>query len=75
MEIDWNEMIGYVAMAFVAISIAMKDLKKLRVFNLIGAICFVIYSMVGDKILYPVLILNALLAVLNTYHIFKLKSK
>ena len=65
--------IGYVAMVFVALSIAMKDVKKLRVFNLTGAIFFIVYGFFIES--YPVLILNAILALLNGIHIMKLKKE
>jgi hypothetical protein len=65
--------IGYIAMVFVALSIAMKDVKKLRVLNLTGAICFIVYGFFIES--NPVLILNAILASLNGYHIMKLKKE
>ena len=67
------EAIGYVAMVFVALSIAMKDIRKLRLFNLTGALCFIIYGFFIES--YPVLILNTILATLNGYHLMKLNKK
>ena len=67
------EAIGYVAMVFVALSIAMKDIRKLRLFNLTGALCFIIYGFFIES--YPVLILNTILATLNGYHLTKLNKK
>ena len=67
------EAIGYVAMVFVALSIAMKDIRKLRLFNLTGALFFIIYGFFIES--YPVLILNTILATLNGYHLMKLNKK
>lgn len=40
------ELFGYFASIIVAISFLMKSINKLRLVNTLGAMCFVIYSVV-----------------------------
>lgn len=41
---NWAEYVGYVASAFVVGSFLLKEIKTIRLVNLIGCICFVIYG-------------------------------
>lgn len=68
-----SELVGYAAMLFVGISIAMKDIKKLRVWNLIGAITFVVYGVLIKA--NPVILLNLMLTIFNIYYLVKLKKE
>ena len=52
--------IGYAASFFIILSFMLKDLKKVRLINLIGCICFVIYG-VFSGMLWPIIIPNAIL--------------
>lgn len=72
-EFNLTEGIGYLAMLLVAVSIMMNNLKWLRVFNLSGAIVFIIYGLVIAS--YPIVILNAFLAIVNTYYLVKPKKE
>lgn len=67
------EYLGYLASAFLVISLTMSDVVKLRWFNLVGCIFFTVYGMAIDAL--PVALTNGLLAVLNIYHLFKLHNK
>lgn len=62
--------IGYVASFFVVLSFVLKDLKKVRLVNLVGCICFVIYGIFNDM-LWPIIIPNAILCVIQLYHLLK----
>ena len=64
---------GYLGFIFVALSLSMKDIKWLRLLNLVGAIIFVFYGIIKGGIM-PVVILNAYLTVTNSYHLFKLNQ-
>ena len=66
---DFIEILGYVAMIFVAGSFLLKDVTKLRLVNSIGAICFVIYGLLIGSI--PVAGLNVFVVCVNAYYILK----
>lgn len=70
MNPEVTEYVGYAASIFVVASFLMKDLKKVRVVNLIGCICFVIYGYYNGM-LWPIIIPNAILAFIQIYHILK----
>ncbi|MCI5055977.1 MAG: hypothetical protein MRY83_07695 [Flavobacteriales bacterium] len=65
-----HEIIGYAASIFVAVSLSMSNMRKLRWLNLIGAATFVIYALVSPQKLYPVAIVNAYIAFMNIYYLF-----
>lgn len=63
--------IGYAASLFVVLSFAVKNnLKKTRIINLIGCICFVIYGFMKGN-LWPVIIPNAFVCFLQFYHLLR----
>ena len=62
--------VGYAASFFVVLSFILKDLRKVRVVNLIGCILFVIYG-VFSNMLWPIIIPNAILCVIQIYHLVK----
>lgn len=68
-----NEWLGYAAALLVVISLVMTDIKRLRIINLIGCFLFVAYGILIGA--YPVAAMNAVAAVVNLYHLFKLRSK
>jgi hypothetical protein len=61
------EVIGYIATFFVLISFLSKELKKLRILNSVGGTLFVIYGVLFNS--WPVIITNALIVVINIYHL------
>ena len=68
------EILGYVAMVAVGVSIAMKKVYYLRIWNLIGAVLFTIYGYLIES--NPVMILNIILTLLNIYYLVQMaKSK
>lgn len=61
------EIFGYIGTALIIVSMMMKSINKLRIFNISGAIISIIYSaLIGA---WPVVVLNACLTVVNTYHL------
>lgn len=64
--------IGYAASFFVVLSFVLKDIKKIRIVNLIGCILFVIYGIFSNY-LWPIIIPNAILCFIQAYHIIKNK--
>lgn len=65
------EYLGYFASALLVTSLAMSDVYKLRWFNLAGCIAFTFYGVAIEA--WPVALTNALLALVNLYHLHKLK--
>jgi len=61
---------GYAASLFILLSFIFKDVKKIRIVNLIGCIFFVIYGYYSGP-LWPVIIPNALLCGVQVYHLLK----
>jgi hypothetical protein len=60
--------IGYAASFFIVLSFILKDLRKIRIVNMVGCVCFVIYGMFSGM-LWPVIIPNALLCLVQFYHL------
>jgi uncharacterized protein with PQ loop repeat len=52
--------IGYSASVFIVLSFILKDVRKIRIVNMIGCICFVIYG-IFSGMLWPVIIPNGLI--------------
>ena len=63
------EVFGYIGTALVIISMMMKSINKLRIFNISGAIISAIYSAIIQA--WPVVLLNVALTVINTYRLTK----
>ena len=72
MEETTIEYIGYVAMAFIGISFLMKDIRKLRLLNLIGAGLFIVYGILLKK--PPIYLLNSFIVLVNIYYLFPKKE-
>lgn len=68
-NINAVEIFGYFASILVAISFLMKSIKTLRLINIIGSTCFVIYSIAIHA--WPVALINTFIVGINLYHIFK----
>jgi|TARA_B110000971_G_C20022714_1_gene507169 hypothetical protein len=66
------EYIGYVAMAFIGISFLMKDIRKLRLLNLIGAGLFIFYGILLKQ--PPIYLLNSFILLVNIYYLFQKKE-
>lgn len=65
--------VGYAASFFVVLSFVLKDLRKVRIVNLIGCILFVVYGIFSDY-LWPIIIPNAILCLIQGYHLIKKES-
>lgn len=61
------EMLGYLASFFVAVSLTMRSLTKLRVINLIGSLLFTGYGLIISA--YPVAMVNAFIVLVNLYYL------
>lgn len=66
------ELVGYASSLFIAISLMMTDIFKLRIINSIGCLLFVIYGL--NVKAYPVALANAIIIIINLYNLYKLKG-
>lgn len=72
-EIPLTEWVGYAAMLALLISFMMKDVRKLRFINSIGAVLFVIYGfMLATS--WPIVITNLAILGINFYYLFVRKN-
>ncbi len=67
---NWIEWLGYFSSVMVAISLLMTSIVKLRIFNLIGSGCFIVYGLLIKAI--PVAAINTIAVIINCYQLYKL---
>lgn len=65
------EIIGLLGTLFVLLSFLMKDLKKVRIINIIGAVLFVVYGVLINA--YSTWILNGVLIIIHIIFLTKRK--
>ena len=70
MNPEITNIIGYAASFFIVLSFVLKDIRKIRIVNLVGCICFVIYGIFSD-FLWPIIFPNAILCGVQLYHLVK----
>ncbi|HCG8755870.1 TPA: YgjV family protein [Vibrio parahaemolyticus] len=73
MEMNMVEILGYAASIMVAISLTMKDIVKLRIFNFIGCALFTAYGLMIDS--WPVVLTNGFIACVNVYFLAKMQQE
>ena len=61
------ELLGYMASVFVAVSLMMRSVTKLRVINLVGAVLFTVYGLIIAA--YPVAVVNGFIVLVNIYYL------
>lgn len=69
-NISPTELFGYLGSFLVALSLTMGDMFWLRVFNLAGALIFVVYGFIIKS--YPVAFLNLFITLANVYYLNQL---
>lgn len=67
--ISWEELIGYLGMTFIVLSFSFKNIRTLRILNLIGAVASLIYGLVTQT--YPTAALNAFCIIINITQLIK----
>ncbi len=72
MEFNLIEMVGYAASVFVAISLMMTNVVRLRWINMTGCILFTIYGAVIGA--WPVALMNGFCVGINIYNLIKLSK-
>ena len=69
-----TEIVGYLASLIVLLSFLMKDLKKLRLVNIIGCLVFTVYGvLLGFSI--PIIVTNLTIVVINVVYLIKLNKE
>lgn len=63
------ELLGYIASLITVISFLMKDVKILRIVNLIACVMFVVYGLLINS--YPLALVNLIVAFINIFYLFK----
>lgn len=69
----WIEIIGYVASAFVVVSITQTSILRLRLLGLVGSLIFIAYSIAIGA--YPIAIVNVIITGLHLWYLRKLIRK
>jgi hypothetical protein len=69
---NWFEIIGYLGSVFIAASLTMKNIWKLRLLNMAGAVLFAVYGLIIHA--YPVFLLNAFNASVNVFFLTQIKN-
>ncbi|WP_223033801.1 uroporphyrinogen decarboxylase [Hanstruepera marina] len=74
-EITGVELVGYSASLMVLLSFTMKDVKKLRLVNIIGCLLFIIYGFLMPtlRVGLPIIIANFAICMVNCYYLLKVK--
>lgn len=71
MDTAFVDYIGYAASTVIIVSFLLKNLRHLRVVNLVGCILFILYGSLGAKVFWPVVIPNAVIGLVQVYHLIK----
>jgi len=66
-NIEMIEWLGYLGSVFVAMSLMMTSIIKLRIINMMGAICFAVYGFTIHAM--PVAVINSVLIIINLYYL------
>ncbi len=69
-ELNYIEILGYVASILIAISITMQSVVKLRVINFIGAVMLGTYGVFIESM--PIILVNYFIGLTNVYFLYKL---
>ena len=68
-----TEWVGYLAMVTLLVSFMMKNVRKLRLINSLGAVLFVFYGfMLATS--WPIIITNFAIICINLYYLFVKKN-
>ncbi|HPF97923.1 MAG: uroporphyrinogen decarboxylase [Flavobacteriaceae bacterium] len=75
--ITGTEIVGYLASFMVLLSFTIKDVKKIRMVNMLGCILFVIYGFLipSLRVGLPIIIANAAILGTHIFYLLKRDSK
>ncbi len=66
---NYIEIIGYLASAFVLLSFVMKEMTKLRIVNIVGCSFFIAYGILIPS--WPIIITNVAIVCVNAFYLIK----
>lgn len=66
------ELLGYLASLLIAISLLMRFVFRLRLINLVGAVCFFVYGLLIAA--YPIAAVNAVIIGINLYYLREMRQ-
>ena len=66
---NWVELVGYVASAFVVLSFAMSSIVKIRTISLVGSVFYVAYGVLIGSV--PIILANATIVVFHCIALFR----
>lgn len=69
------EIIGYIASAIVLISFLTKNIKQLRIINIVGCSVFIIYGIMLEPLSVPIILTNTSIVFINIYFLIKMKTR
>jgi hypothetical protein len=69
-NISITEVIGYIGTLLVLISFLMKDMKKLRIGNIIGSSTFILYGILLHYSV-PIILTNVSIVLINAFYLVK----
>lgn len=69
---NWFELIGIAGTLFVLLSFLMKDLRWVRIINIVGAILFVVYGILINAL--STWLLNGILVIIHIVYLTKKKN-
>lgn len=71
----WNiEYVGYAASFFVLLSFVMKDMKTLRLINIVGCSFFIAYGFMIPGVSWPIVVTNVAIVIVNLYYLLKVSK-
>ena len=70
---ELHEIIGWVGNIFVIIQFTMSDMKKLRVYGVIGASIWLVVAVLINNA--PLMALNVIIIVIQIYHLWKIRKE
>lgn len=65
----WFEVIGIAGTLFVLLSFLMKDIRKVRIINIVGAVLFVVYGLLIGAL--STWLLNGILVIIHIVYLLK----
>lgn len=69
----WIEGLGTIGTVFIIIGLAQSNTQRLRTFNLVGSILFIVYGALLEA--HSVWVLNTICAIVNTMHLILGRSR
>ena len=66
------EIVGYLGSAFVLLSFLLKDIKKIRLINIVGAAFFVFYGIYTET--WATAFMNLALIIVHIYYLIKMRT-